>query len=115
MIVLRPRGRSSKEVPVSILGGLDVHRRQITYDLVDTETGQQRQGQLAPASREHLRGWLEPFAGQQAAFALEGCTGWRYVVEELQRAGIAAHLAEPADTSTLRGPKRRAKTDRTDA
>jgi transposase len=37
------------------------------------------------------------------------------VVEELQRAGIAAHLAEPADTSMLRGPKRRAKTDRTDA
>ena len=70
---------------------------------------------LAPASREHLRGWLERFAGQQASFALEGCTGWRYVVEELQRAGITAHLAEPADTSAARGPKRRAKTDRADA
>jgi transposase len=37
------------------------------------------------------------------------------VVEELQRAGIQAHLAEPADTSALRGPKRRAKTDQLDA
>ena len=115
MIVLQPHGRSSKEVPVSIIGGLDVHRRQITYDWIDTETGQQRQGRLAPASREHLRGWLEQFAGQQAAFALEGCTGWRYVVEELQLAGITAHLAEPADTRALRGRKRHAKTDRADA
>jgi transposase len=30
-------------------------------------------------------------------------------------AGFRAHLAEPADTRALRGPKRRAKTDRTDA
>jgi transposase len=35
--------------------------------------------------------------------------------EELQAAGFAAHLAEPAETSSLRGPKRRAKTDRADA
>jgi hypothetical protein len=58
---------------VSIIGRLDVHRAQITYDWIDTDTGQTRQGQLAPASREHLRGWLERFAGQQAAFA------WRAV------------------------------------
>jgi transposase len=37
------------------------------------------------------------------------------VVEELQRAGIEAHLAEPAETAARRGPKRRAKTDRSDA
>ena len=87
-----------------IIGGLDVHRSQITYDWIDTDSGQRQRGQLAPAHREHLRVWPEQFAGQEATFALEGCTGWRYVVEELQRAGIAAHLAEPADTSTLRGP-----------
>jgi len=44
------------------------------------------------------------------------CTaGWRFVAEELQAAGLVAHLAEPAETSSLRGPKRRAKTDRADA
>jgi transposase len=100
---------------MAIIGGLDVHRSQITYDWINSDTGQRQRGQLAPAHREHLRGWLEQFAGRQAAFAVEGCTGWRYVVEELQRAGIAAHLAEPADTSALRGPKRRAKTDQLDA
>jgi len=30
-------------------------------------------------------------------------------------AGIAAHVGEPADTATLRGRKRHAKTDKTDA
>jgi transposase len=49
------------------------------------------------------------------AFALEGCTGWRYVVEEMHKAGVHPHLAEPADTAALRGPKRRAKTDKADA
>ena len=44
-------------------------------------------------------------------FAVEGCTGWRYVVEELRRAGITAHLAESAGTAVRRGSKRRAKTD----
>jgi transposase len=53
--------------------------------------------------------------GRPAAFAVEACTGWRFVVEELRRAGIEAHLAEPADTAAARGPKRRAKTDRADA
>lgn len=35
--------------------------------------------------------------------AVEGCTGWRYVVEEITAAGIEAHLAEPADTQAARG------------
>src|SRR5262249_38360196 len=51
----------------------------------------------------------------EVAFALEGCTGWRYIAEELAAAGIAAHLGEPADTAALRGRKRHAKTDKTDA
>ena len=100
---------------MAIVGGLDIHRRQITYDYLDTGSGETRRGQLSPATRLELRAWLARFAGQQADFALEATTGWRFVAEELERAGIAAHLAEPADTRALRGPKRRAKTDRTDA
>src|SRR5512132_679811 len=107
--------REPEEVPMASVGGLDIHRRQITYDLLDTGTGETRRGQLSPATRVELRAWLARFAGQQADFALEATTGWRFVAEELERAGIAAHLAEPADTRALRGPKRRAKTDRTDA
>ena len=33
----------------------------------------------------------------------------------MAKAGVIAHLAEPADTSALRGPKRRAETDKADA
>jgi len=99
-----------------IVGGLDIHRKQITFDYLDTATGQVRRGQLSPADREHLRAWLARFAGrQEVAFALEGCTGWRYVAEELTGAGAAAHVAEPADTAFARGRKRHAKTDKTDA
>ena len=46
---------------------------------------------------------------------MEGCTGWRYVAEELAAAGAVAHVAERADTAALRGRKRHAKTDKTDS
>src|SRR5260370_14462547 len=98
-----------------IVGGLDIHRKQITFDYLDTVTGQVCRGQVSPADREHLRAWLARFAGlEDAAFAVEGCTGWRYVTEELAAAGVAAHLAEPADTAFARGRKRHAKTGKTD-
>ena len=89
---------------MAIGGGLDIHRRQITYDWVDTDTGQARHGRIQPATRVELRAWLAQLAGQQADFAFEGTTGWRYVAEEVMGAGFRAHLAEPADTRALRGP-----------
>jgi transposase len=99
-----------------IVGGIDIHRQQLTFDYVDTDSGETATGRISPGDRECLRAWLGRFAGRpDVAFALEGCTGWRYVVEELLRAGIEAHVAEPAETAARRGPKRRAKTDRTDS
>src|SRR6185437_3930818 len=104
-----------EEVPMPIVGGLDIHRKQITFDYPGTVTGQVQRGQVSPADREHLRAWLARFAGcEDAAFAVEGCTGWRYVAEELAAAGITAHLAGPADTAFARGRKRHAKTGKTD-
>ena len=98
-----------------IVGGLDIHRKQITFDYPGTVTGQVQRGQVSPADREHLRAWLARFAGcEDAAFAVEGCTGWRYIAEELAAAGVTAHLAEPAGTAFARGRKRHAKTDKTD-
>jgi hypothetical protein len=106
-----------EEVPMSIVGGLDIHRKQLTFDWVDERNGKWERGRIAPADREHLADWLTRFdgVGQPVAFAMEGCTGWRYIAEEMAKAGVIAHLAEPADTSALRGPKRRAKTDKADA
>jgi transposase len=101
---------------MSIVGGLDIHRKQLTFDYADTVTGEVRRGQIAPADRAHLRSWLARFAGRDdVAFALEGCTGWRYAAEELAAAGVAAHVAEPADTAFARGRKRHAKTGKTDS
>src|SRR5712692_3219797 len=105
-----------EEVPMPIVGGLDIHRKQVTFDYLDTETGQVQRGQVSPADRVHLRAWLARFHGRDdVAFAAEGCTGWRYVAEELAAAGIVAHVAEPADTAFARGRKRHAKTDKTDS
>ena len=99
-----------------IVGGLDIHRKQITFDYLDTETGVVKRGQVAPADRVHLRSWLVRFAGRgDVAFAMEGCTGWGYVAEELAAAGVAAHVAEPAGTAFARGRKRHAKTGKTDS
>jgi hypothetical protein len=44
-----------EEVPVPIVGGLDIHRKQITFDYLGTGTGQVQRGQVSPAGREHLR------------------------------------------------------------
>jgi len=101
---------------MTIVGGLDVHRKQITFDYVDTDTGVVRWGQIRPATRKTLQDWLgEHCPDGDGEFAVEGCTGWRYVVEELAAAGVTAHLADPAETAGSRGPKKRAKTDRADA
>jgi len=76
---------------------LDVHRKQLTFDYVELETGRLERGQIAPADREHLAGWLRRFDGRTPVdFALEAGTGWRYVVEEMRTAGVQPHLAEPA-------------------
>jgi transposase len=104
-----------EEVPMTMVGGLDVHRQQITFDFVDND-GLVHWGQIRPATRKTLRCWLgEHCPAGDGEFGLEGCTGWRYVVEELAAAGMVAHLGDPAETAALRGPKKRAKTDRADA
>jgi transposase len=62
-----------------------------------------------------VRRFLGRFSGRELEVGLEATTGWRFVVEELRRVGAGVHLAEPAETSGLRGPKKRAKTDWADA
>ena len=91
-----------------------MHRNQITYKLLDRETGEVRRGRVAPAARIDVRAWLAQFAGHEVEFALAGATGWRFVVEEIERAGYRAHLADRAETAARRGRKRRAKTDNAD-
>jgi transposase len=99
---------------MAIVAGFDVHRRQITFDALDSETGELSRGRI-DSSRAAVAAWVERFPGQQVEVALEAATGWLFVCEELAAAGAIPHLAEPAETSARRGNKRRAKTDRADA
>jgi transposase len=84
--------------------GLDQHRAQITADWLDTDSGEIGRARVAPAHREEVRRFLSRFVGQRLEVALEATTGWRFVVEELRAIGADVHLAEPAETSALRGP-----------
>jgi transposase len=63
---------------MSIVGAFGVHRRQLRFEHPGTVTGELKRGRVIPADRPHLRAWLARFAGgEDARFALEGCTGWR--------------------------------------
>jgi|SRR5215211_3428769 len=99
---------------MAIVAGFDVHRAQITFDALDDETGELSRGRIG-ADRDAVRRWVERFGGREVHVAVEACTGWLFVCEALSEAGAEAHLAEPVETSALRGKKRRAKTDREDA
>jgi transposase len=105
---------------MAMVCGLDLHRRQITFDALEVGSGQEWRGRIWQPDRARFGRWLREDVARRAeggsvAMAVEGCTGWRYVVEEIEAAGFEAHLAEPADTQAARGRKHRAKTDRTDA
>jgi len=102
------------EEPGAIVAGFDVHRRQITIDALDTATGEVSRGQIesTPAA---VQEWVWRFPGRVVHVAVEACTGWLFVSRAIERCGAIVHLAEPVETSALRGRKRRAKTDRADA
>ncbi len=78
---------------MSMVFGLDLHRQQITFDGLDVESGEVWKGRVWQPDRERFRRWLERDVadranGQPVALAVEGCTGWRYVVEEITRGGL---------------------------
>jgi transposase len=100
---------------VSLVMGLDQHRAQISAEWIDTVTGEISRARVAPGDRAGVRKFLAQFRGAGLEVALEATTGWRFVVEELERVGAEVHLAEPAEASALKGKKKRAKTDWADA
>jgi len=100
--------------PAAIIAGFDVHLRQITFDCLDSVSGEVLRGQIAsePAA---VREWMGQFSGREVHVAVEACTGWLFVARAVEECGGTAHLAETVETRALRGRKRRAKTDRQDA
>jgi transposase len=98
----------------AIIAGFDVHLRQITFDCLDSGTGEVARGRIA-GTRVAVQEWVARYPGREVHVAMEACTGWLFVAEAVTRAGGVAHLAETVETRALRGRKRRAKTDRQDA
>jgi transposase len=98
---------------VTIVAGFDLHRAQITFDALNLVTGEVHRGRI-PATPAAVREWVKRLGDEEVHVAVEACTGWLFVCEALTAAGATPHLAEPAETSALRGRKRRAKTDRAD-
>jgi transposase len=76
---------------VSIVMGLDQHRAQISAEWIETTTGELPRARIVPADRDAVRAFLHRFAGDGLEVALEATTGWRFVVEELQRVGAEAN------------------------
>src|SRR3954453_2756200 len=99
---------------MAIVAGFDVHRRQITFDALNTETGEVTRGRI-DSSPAAVRLWTERLGGGEVHVAVEAGAGWLCVCSARVAAGAVSHLAEPAETRALRGRKRRAKTDREDA
>ena len=100
---------------MTLVMGMDQHRAQISAEWIDTITGELSRARVAPADRAGVRRFLTRFEGADLEVALEATTGWRFVVEELERVGADVHLAESAETRGLKGRKQRAKTDWADA
>src|SRR5436305_11196640 len=77
---------------VSLVMGLDQHRAQISAEWIDTITGEISRARVAPADRVGVCAFLAKFKGAPLEVALEATTGWRFVVEELERIGAGVHL-----------------------
>ena len=107
-------GVISPRLAGGIIAGFDVHLRQITFDCLESETGEVCRGRIG-ASPSAVQEWVGQLPGREVHVAMEACTGWLFVAQAVTRAGGVAHLAETVETRALRGCKRRAKTDRHDA
>jgi len=76
---------------MSLVMGLDQHRAQISAEWIETVTGRSRGARVAPADRAAVRRFFAQFKAKRFEVALEATTGWRFVVEELQRVGAEVH------------------------
>jgi hypothetical protein len=61
---------------MSIVGGVDIHRKQLTFDYVKLETGRLERGRIAPADREHLASHLRETYRQSVVYAAWAMPRW---------------------------------------
>jgi transposase len=85
---------------MAIVVGFDVHRAQITFDALDTESGGAPRPDRCHAGGGRALGEALRWSGDHVA--VEACTGWLFVCDALVGAGGVAHLAEPVETRGAR-------------
>jgi transposase len=69
--------RNAEEALMAIVAGFDVHRRQITFDALDTETGEVSRGRI-DATPAAVTAWARRFGRRDVRVAVEACT-WLFV------------------------------------
>jgi transposase len=87
---------------MTIVAGFDVHRRQITFDALDTDTGELMRGRI-DATPSAVERWAKRFEGREVQVALEACTGWLFVSRALERAGATPRWGAFIGRVRLRG------------
>ena len=102
---------------MAIVGGLDLHRKQITFDVLDTVSGAVCAGAgSAPADRQLFRCWLAGF--DRPAGGSGGGGMHRLAVRESRsvRPRVCMRiLPNRPDVAGLRGPAAARQNDRLDA
>src|SRR5204862_7320512 len=98
--MVRARARRSL---MSMVCGLDLHRRQITFDTLEVDSGEEWRGRVWQPDRGRFRRWRGGDVSRRArggagAVAGGGCTGGRHVVGEIGAAGLGAAPAGAAAT-----------------
>jgi hypothetical protein len=86
---------------MAIVAGFDVHRRQITFDALDTESGEVSRGRI-DATPAVISAWVGRFEGGGRG-RRGGVHGWLFVCDALIAAGAEPHLAEPVETRAFAG------------
>jgi transposase len=89
---------------MAIVAGFDVHRAQITFDALDTKTGEVSRGRI-DATPAAVARWLARFAGQQIDVAVEACTGLAVRVRRARGRGRGPALSRAGRDARVAGPQ----------
>ena len=66
---------------MAVVGGLDIHRAQITFSCGDSGTGEVKNGKIENPHRAQFAHWLSRLGTINVEFGTGGCTGWLYIGE----------------------------------
>ena len=100
---------------MTIVMGLDQHVRRSRRSGSTRVTGEIGRARVAPAHREGVRRFLAGSPARSSRSRSRRRRAGGSSSRSCARVGAGVHLAEPAETSALRGNKKRPKSDRADA